>query len=171
MPSFSSQSAICCIAAPYKFNAIRSGPSGQKVYDTRQLIVSSSGRGRCFARKNNPDFSELTGLRIDLYRPRMLLDDDVVSDGQAKARAFPSGFCREEGIEHFFPDLRRNARTVVANRNRHAVAKVLRRSCKRRLVRIATVLFLALGCRIEAVGFPAGIRQPRRRLDPRTARY
>ena len=82
----------------------------------------------------------------------MLLDDDVVSDGQAKARAFPSGFCREERIEHFFPDLRRNARTVVANRNRHAVAKVLRRSCKSRLIAIATVLFFALGRRIQAVG-------------------
>src|SRR5262245_31005641 len=103
MPSFSSQSAICCIAAPYGFNAIRSGPAGQKVYDTRQPIVSSSNRERCFARKNNPDFGVLAGLRVNLYRPRMLLHDDVVSDGQAKTSALSSRFCREEGIEHLFP--------------------------------------------------------------------
>ena len=47
--------------------------------------------GRCRARKNNLDFGELAGLRIDLYRPRMLLHDDVVSDGQAKASAFSGG--------------------------------------------------------------------------------
>src|SRR6516225_3629161 len=82
----------------------------------------------------------------------MLLHDDVVSDGQAKACALSSRFCCEEWIEHLFPYFRRNAATVVANRNRHAVAKVLRRSCKSRLIAIATVLFFALGCRIEAVG-------------------
>ena len=34
----------------------------------------------------------LTGLRIDLNRPRMLLYDDVVSDGQAKASTLTSRF-------------------------------------------------------------------------------
>ena len=29
------------------------------------------------------DLGELTGLRIDLNRPAMLLDDDVVTNGQA----------------------------------------------------------------------------------------
>ena len=46
-----------------------------------------SGSERRFARKNNPDFGELARLRIDLYGPRMLLHDDVVSDGQAEASA------------------------------------------------------------------------------------
>src|SRR5215467_7526477 len=40
MPSFSSQSAICCIASPYGLNAIRSGPTGQKVYHKRRLIAA-----------------------------------------------------------------------------------------------------------------------------------
>jgi hypothetical protein len=40
MPSFSSQSAICCIAAPYAFSAIRSGPTGQEVYHARRLIAA-----------------------------------------------------------------------------------------------------------------------------------
>ena len=35
------------------------------------------------SRQNDPKFGELTGLRIDLYRPAMLLDDDVVTNGQA----------------------------------------------------------------------------------------
>ena len=89
--------------------------------------MSSSSRKRCFARKNNPDFGELAGPRIDLYRPRMLLHDDVVSDGQAKASALASRFCCEEGIEHLFPDLGRNARAVVANPDLNFVAEVLRR--------------------------------------------
>jgi len=70
------------------------------------------------------EFREFAGLGIDLYRPRMLLYDDVVGDGQAKARALSSGFCREEGIEHLFPDLGRNAGAVVANPNFNFVTEV-----------------------------------------------
>jgi hypothetical protein len=44
------------------------------------------GRGDAAARgRNEPEFGELTGLRIDLYRPAVLLDDDVVTNGQAKS--------------------------------------------------------------------------------------
>ena len=32
-------------------------------------------------RQNYPDFGELTGLRVDLNRPAMLLDNDVVTNG------------------------------------------------------------------------------------------
>ena len=78
----------------------------------------------CFARKNDPDLSELARLRIDLDRPRMLLHDDVVSDGQTEARTLTGGFCREEGIEHLFPDLGRNAGAVVANPNFNFVTEV-----------------------------------------------
>jgi len=44
--------------------------------------VRSSGpdKGRALARQNDPEFGELTGLRIDLYRTAMLFDDDVVTD-------------------------------------------------------------------------------------------
>jgi hypothetical protein len=45
----------------------------------------------------------------------MLLHDDVVSDGQAKASALSGGFSRREGIDHIFPDFGRNAGAVVAN--------------------------------------------------------
>ena len=38
-------------------------------------------RSNSRTRQNNPDFGELPRLRIDLNRPAMLLDDDVVTDG------------------------------------------------------------------------------------------
>src|SRR5262249_54291555 len=115
------------------------------------LLCHPSCSERRFARKNNLDFGELAGLRIDLYRSRMLLHDDVVSDGEAKASAFPGRLGREEGIEHLFPHFKRNAGAVVANPNLYAVAEVLRRRRKSRLIAIAAVLFFALGCCIEAV--------------------
>jgi hypothetical protein len=77
--------------------------------------------------ENNPDFGELAGLRIDLDRPRMLLHDYIVSNGQAKASALSSRFCRKEGIEHLFPYFRSNTHPVVANRDLYAVAEALRR--------------------------------------------
>ena len=88
-----------------------------------------SGSERSFAWKNNPDFGELAGLRIDLDRPRMLLDDDVVSDGQAKASTLASRFCRKEGIEHLLPYLGWNPRAVVANSDFNFVADVFCRRC------------------------------------------
>jgi len=39
--------------------------------------------GRPSARQNDPKFGELAGLGIDVYGPAMLLDNDVVADGQA----------------------------------------------------------------------------------------
>ena len=81
----------------------------------------------------------------------MLLHNYVVSDGQAKAGTLSGRLCREEGIEHLIFYFARNAGAVVANRNLYAVAEVLRRSRKSRLIAIAIVLFGALGRRIEAV--------------------
>ena len=42
------------------------------------------------ARKDNLDFSELAGLGIDLNRPAMLLDNDVVADREAKPISYDS---------------------------------------------------------------------------------
>ena len=42
------------------------------------LAMVAAPRGRTILK-----FGELAGPRIDLYRPAMLLDDDVVTDGQA----------------------------------------------------------------------------------------
>ena len=91
-------------------------PAGSLQAAEVQLRPSAmfSDERRC-TRKNNPDFRELTWLRIDLDRPRMLLDNDVVGDRQAKAGTFARGFCCEEGVEHLFPYFGRNAEAIVAN--------------------------------------------------------
>ena len=81
----------------------------------------------------------------------MLLDDDVVTDGQAKASAFSGRLRRKERIEHLLLHLGRNAGAVVANPDFHTVAEVLGRRSKGRLV-VASICFrFALGRRIEAV--------------------
>jgi hypothetical protein len=102
-------------------------------------------------RKNNPNFGELSGPGIDLYRPAVLLDDDVVTNGQAKPRALASGLSREERVEQFVFHLGRNARAVVADPDLHAVPEVLGRGSKGRLVVAAIRCLFALGRCIEAV--------------------
>ena len=81
----------------------------------------------------------------------MLLNDDVVADGQAKARTLPRGLSREERVEHLVFHVGRNASAVIADPDFHPVAKVFGRGSKRRLV-IAAVRFIpALSCCIEAI--------------------
>src|SRR5262249_29299073 len=75
------------------------------------------------ARKNNLDFGELVGLRIDLYAPRMLLDNNVVTDRQTKTGALSGGFCREEGIEHLFLHLGRYAHAIVTNPDLYLISE------------------------------------------------
>ena len=65
-----------------------------------------------YARQNDPDFSELSGLRIDLNRSVMLLRDDVVTDGEAEPGAFPGRLGRKKWIEHLFLHVQRNARPM-----------------------------------------------------------
>src|SRR5215471_19383607 len=77
------------------------------------------------ARQDNPDFGELARLRINLDRAAMLLDDDVVTDGEAEAGPFSCGLRREEGIEHFLFHLGRNARAVVADCYLDTIAQIL----------------------------------------------
>ena len=69
----------------------------------------------------------------------MLLDDDVVTDGQAKPGSFSGRFGCEERIEHLFLHFGRNARAVVANPDFHTVAEVLGRGSKGWLVFVAVV--------------------------------
>ena len=87
-----------------------------------------SDKRRC-AWQNNSDLRELAGKGIDLNRASMLLDDDVVTNGQAKASALSGWLGCEERVEHLIPDFGRNAGTVVANCELNFVAKVL---CRRR---------------------------------------
>ena len=52
---------------------------------------------RSRAWQNDLKFGKLTGLRIDLYRPGMLLDDDVVTDGQAQPCPFTGRLGQQGG--------------------------------------------------------------------------
>ena len=76
-------------------------------------------------RQNDLKFGEFAWLGIDLNRSAMLLDDDIMADGQAKAGAFSGRLGREERIEHLLLHLGRDAGAVVANPDFHTVAKVL----------------------------------------------
>src|SRR5262245_43252394 len=48
------------------------------------------------ARQNHPDFGELARLSVHLDGAAMLLDDNVVTDREAKAGAFSGRLCRKE---------------------------------------------------------------------------
>ena len=68
----------------------------------------------------------------------MLLDDDVVADGEAKAGAFSGRFGREKRVEHLFFHVRRHTGAVVADSDFHTIAKVFGRGRESGLV-VATV--------------------------------
>src|SRR5579862_401817 len=114
-------------------------------------MISRFAEGRPFAGQNNPKFGELAGLGIDLYRPAMLLDDDVMADGKTQPGAFTGRLCREERIEHLFLHVGGYAGAVVANADFNAVTEVLGRSSEDGLVIAAIGLGFALGGGIEAV--------------------
>src|ERR1700733_675293 len=97
-------------------------------------MVSRFAEGCPFARQNNPEFGELVGLGIDLYRPGMLLDDDVMADRQAKPSAFAGRFCREERVEHLFLHVGGYAGAIVADADFDTISEVLGRGSKLRLV-------------------------------------
>src|SRR6476660_5305105 len=107
--------------------------------------------GFCRTRQNDPKFGELAEPRIDLYRPAMLLDDDVMTNGQAEPSPFTSRFCRKERVEQFLPRFGWDAGAVVAYPDFDALAQIFGRGSKRRFV--ATVCFgLTLRCRVETIG-------------------
>jgi hypothetical protein len=81
----------------------------------------------------------------------MLLDDDVVADGKAKAGAFSGRLGREERVEHLFLHVRRHTGAVVANPDFNTIPKVLGRGRESRLVVATISLCSAPGRSIEAV--------------------
>ena len=58
----------------------------------------------------------------------MLLDDDVVTNGQAQPSPFTGRLCRKERAEQLLPHLGRDAGAVVAYPDFDAIAEVLGRS-------------------------------------------
>jgi len=82
----------------------------------------------------------------------MLLDNDVVTDGEPKPGAFSSWFRGEERVEHFFFDFRRNAAAVVANCYFDTIAQILSRGSKSWLVIAAIAFDSAFSRCIKAIG-------------------
>jgi hypothetical protein len=109
-------------------------------------------RERGCTRQNNADLSVLSGLAIDLYRPRMLFDNDVMTDGQAEPSPFTSGLCRKERAEKLLLDLRCDTGAVVAYPDLHPVTKTSSRSRQLRLEVIVFRLSLASSRRVKSVG-------------------
>ena len=110
-----------------------------------------SERKAAATRQDYPDFGELAGQSIDLNRPAVLLDDDVVTDGQPKAGAFSGRLCREERIEHLLLHIRRDASAIVPDRYFNTVPEAPGPGGKRWLVITAICFRFALGRRVEAI--------------------
>src|SRR5215469_10110907 len=132
-------------------HVIKAIPSGEAVRSMGSRSGSAPCDERSRARQDNANLGVPAGLAIDLYKPRMLLDDDVVSDGQTKASTLSGGLCGEEGIEHLFPDLGRNAASVITNPDLYVVAKILGCSNQHRLMFVPCRLRLPLRRRVKAV--------------------
>jgi hypothetical protein len=82
----------------------------------------------------------------------MLLDDDIVADGKAKAGALPGRLGCEKRVEHLLLHLGWNAGAVVADPDFHLIAKAAGRGRKGWLISLTTDLGFPLGRGIKAVG-------------------
>ena len=78
------------------------------------MSCSSPSNDDSRARQNDSDLGEFAGLRVNLDGPRMLLDDDIVADRQAKPGAFASRLGGEEGVEYLVLYVGWNTRAVIA---------------------------------------------------------
>src|SRR5262245_32705395 len=81
----------------------------------------------------------------------MLLDNDVVTDGEAEPGSFSGRLCCEERVEYFFFYFRWNTRAVIPNPDFHTVAKAFGRGSDSWHVIAAIRFSLALGRGIEAI--------------------
>ena len=139
--------------------------SQRPVRKLRQKSISTSGSSSTLkkqAHDRSPDLTneaalrglelgKLAGLCVNLNRPGMLLDDDVMAEREAKTGSLARRLSREEGVEYFVPDLRRNPRTVIADADLHPVTEIFRRRRKLGDVAVVSRLRFAFGRRVEAV--------------------
>jgi hypothetical protein len=81
----------------------------------------------------------------------MLLGHDVVADREAETRSLAGRFGREERLEQFVLDLRRDTNAVVADADLHGLAEIARRHLQRGLETRVASLLLAFGGGIKSV--------------------
>src|SRR5262249_48719986 len=119
---------------------------GQKRTCAVQLGLLRKQRSR--ARQNHPNFSERSRLCVYLDCATVLLDNDVVADGEPQPGAFSGRLGCKERIEHLFFHIRRNAGAIVTDRYFNPVTKVLGRGNNGRLIIPAVRFRSALSRRI-----------------------
>ena len=81
----------------------------------------------------------------------MLLDNDVVTDREAKTRTFSGRFGCKERVEHLFFYFGWNTRAVIPNPDFHTIAKAPGRGSEGWHVVAAIRFRLALGRCVETV--------------------
>ena len=69
-------------------------------------------------------FGKFARLGLDFNRSAMLLHDDIMADGEAKAGAFSRWLGGEERIEDLFLYVGRNACAVIPNPDFNAISEV-----------------------------------------------
>jgi hypothetical protein len=76
-------------------------------------------------RKDDREVGMISRLRLDLYRSRMFVDHDLVTDRQTEAGTLPGRFRREERREYFIQDTVFDADPVVPYRHRYGMLLIL----------------------------------------------
>src|ERR1700760_2062126 len=95
-----------------------------RVNSRRRRTTGDGPLIRVPARQRNPELGKAAGFGLDVDAAAVLLDDDVVTDRQAQARALAGRLGREERVEHLFLDLGCNAGPVIANTDFNLFAEV-----------------------------------------------
>jgi hypothetical protein len=77
---------------------IRAGAWVRQVPQKWTSERSLFGKQTSCTRQDCPNLRKLSELRVDFDRTTMLLDDDVMSDGEPKAGALSGRLCRKERL-------------------------------------------------------------------------
>src|SRR5712672_2575384 len=129
-----------------------SATSGSSSTTMMLTLISLPRSGRLpAARQAHGEFGEEPRLALDVDRTTMLLRDDMVTDRQAKPRAFAGRLGGEKRLEQLFPDFRRDPGAVVAHLDLDRLAEIARGDRERRLVAGLGAVSAALVGGIEAV--------------------
>src|ERR1700722_14595580 len=112
----------CC-----RNRTVTSGSSSTIRMLTGMGLNSSRRIKRAFAeaaRQTDGEFGELPDNAGDLDRPAMLFGDDFIADRQPEAGTLAGGLRAEKRLEELFPDLSRNAASVVAHPHFDCLAEI-----------------------------------------------
>src|SRR5215471_20857824 len=92
--------------------------------DKDACSCSRFGKSSRCSGKDNSEFGKFAGSRIDLNRAGMLLDDDIVADGQAKAGTLAGRLGRKKRVKHLVFHFRRDTGAIVAYPDLYTVTEI-----------------------------------------------